>query len=203
MRKTASTILIAACIGLFVLQVLAQTQISALFRQLESRKTTDSAAAQLLQLGRSDPKARHYLAIHLPPLIAGDHRPETDNEFIRRQWVNAVVLAGNLKLAEAVPTLANQIDVRSTPLNRNTDSPARWALCRIGDPAVPSVQRLLNDGNQEQRISALEVLEEMDSPKAMAALRDYGKSGKDPWVVDRVRIYFQSRPTVERGPDCM
>ena len=77
----ARATLIVACTGLFVLQALAQTEISALFRQLESRKTTDSAAAELLQLGRSDPKARRYLAIHLPPLIAGDHRPQTDHEF--------------------------------------------------------------------------------------------------------------------------
>jgi HEAT repeat protein len=202
-RKTTRATLVAACIGLFVLPALAQTEISALFRQLESRKTTDSARAQLLQLGRSDPKARRYLAIHLPPLIAGDPRSQTDNEFIRRQWVNAVLLAGDLKLVEAVPALAKQIDIRSTPLNLNTDSPARHALCRIGDPAIPSVQRLLNDGNQEQRGSALEVLEEMDSPTAMAALRDYGKNGKDSWVVDRVRIYFQNGPTVERGPNCM
>jgi hypothetical protein len=198
-RTVSGVILIAASVGLFALPLSVQTPVSALLRQLESARTTDSAEAQLLQLGRSDPKARRYLAIHLPPLIAGDHRPQTDNEFIRRQWVNAVLLAGDLKLVEAVPTLANQIDVRSTPFNFNTDSPARWALCRIGDPAIPSVQRLLNDGNQEQRASALEVLEEMDSPKAMAALRDYGKNGKDSWVVDRVRIYFLSMPGVERG----
>lgn len=205
-RVVAMTI---ASIGLFALSLVAQTQVWVLFRQLQSQATTDSARDQLLQLGRSDPKARSYLATHLPPEIARDYRPQPNSDFgeqwpkIREQWANAIWLAGELKLVEAIPVLARQIDVRFTPeLNLDENSPAGTALCRIGDPAVPSVRRILDDGDGDQRRDALDVLEGMDSPKSMAALRDYEKNGKDQWVVNRVRTYFMSRPAVERGPDC-
>ena len=211
MRRTAHGVIVMAVvgIGLIALPLVAQTQVSVLFRQLQSRKTTDSAVKQLLRLGRSDPKARSYLAIHLPRLIAEDYRPQPYSDFgerwpkIRQQWANAIWLAGDLKLVEAIPVLAKQIDVRYTPqLNLDENNPATIALCHIGDPAVPSVRRILDDGNGEQRLFALNVLEGMDSPKAMAALRDYEKSGKDQWVVDRVRVYLDNRPAVELGPDC-
>jgi hypothetical protein len=193
-RTFNDVVLMAASIGLSVLPLFAQTQVSALLRQLESRKTTDSAKAQLLQLGRSDPKARQYLAIHLPLLIAA--RPESphpdvdDVGFLRREWVNAVLLAGSLKLVEAVPALTKQIDVRTTPQNLWGNNPAGYALCQIGDPAIRSVRRVLDDGNQEQRTLAAYVLQEMDSPKSMAALRDYVNHGKDPYLANGLHSYF-------------
>ena len=206
MRKSNSLILMAASLGLSVLPLPARTQVSALLRQLGSPRTTDSAKTQLLQLGGSDPEARRYLAIHLPLLIAAQPRsshPDVRNVgSLRREWVNAVLLAGNLRLVEAAPALAKQIDVRTTQQNFWGNNPTGYALCQIGDPAIPSVQRVLANGNQEQRKLAAYVLQEVDSPKSMGVLRDYGNHGKDPYLATSLRTYFLSAPKVDPGSGC-
>ena len=193
-RTVKGVILIATGIGLFVPPLSAQTQVSALLQQLESRRTTDSARTQLLQLGRSDPKARQYLAIHLPLLIAADPRnPDPSHEFLRRQWMNAVYLAGALRLVEAAPVLAKRLNVRSTPLsgdywNENLGGlPAGYALCQIGDPTIPLMERMLADGNSDQRTNAAYVLGAMNSPKSVAVLEDYAKNGKDRQLANYLR----------------
>jgi hypothetical protein len=211
-RTFNDAILIAASIGLSVMPLLAQTQVSVLLRQLESRKTTDSAKAQLLQLGHSDPKARQYLAIHLPLLIAArPERPHPDLDdvgFLRREWVNAVLLAGSLKLVEAAPALAKQIDVRTVPLGGNYwdanlgGLPAGYALCQIGDPAIPVMQRMLADGNSDQRTHAAYVLGDMNSPRSVAVLEDYAKNGKDRQLADYLRTNRLNGDKLRWGPTC-
>jgi len=205
--RTANVVILmaAASIGLLFRPALAQTKVSDLLRQLESRKTTDSAKAQLLQLGRSDSKARRYLATHLPSLIAADpwnpNRERGSLDPLRRQWENAVYLAGGLELAEAAPALAKRIDVRSSPLFDNSNA-AGYALCQIGDPAIPSLQRVLANGNQDQRTLAVRALEDIDSPKSIAVLRDYANNVKDSYLTDRLRTYFLNGPRVEPARAC-
>lgn len=210
MRRITNVVIpIAVIIGFFVLPVLPQTKVSDLFRQLESRRTTDSARTQLLQLGRSDPKARQYLAIHLPPLIAADPRnSDPGHEFLRRQWMNAVYLAGALKLVEAAPVLAKRLDVRSTPVGGNYwdanlgGLPAGYALCQIGDPAIPLMQGMLADGNSDQRTHAAYVLGAMNSPKSIAVLEDYAKNGRDRQLVDYLRTNRLHGDKLRWGPTC-
>lgn len=72
-------------------------------------------------------------------------------------WCNGVRLAGALKTVEAAPALAKWITVSTEPtLTLSSEaqlrtSPAGKALVQIGDPAIPALQNLLEDGNKDQR----------------------------------------------------
>src|SRR5262250_3619450 len=77
------------------------------FRRLQSAAEVDKAAAQLLRQGRSDPKAREYIALHLPSLI---EKGPTQKDH-PGPWVAVVRLAGQLKIAEAAPALAKWLTI--------------------------------------------------------------------------------------------
>jgi HEAT repeat protein len=187
-RTVKGVILGAVSIGLFVLPLLAQTRVSVLLEQLQSRRTSDQAKTQLLELAHSDASARMYLATHLPPLIEADPRDPRPyrRAYARPQWLNAVRLAGELRLADAAPALTKWIEMRVpfgiTSQNMEEgllNSPAGYALYQIGDPAIPAVERLLAQGDRDERFHAAYVLAKIDSPQSIAVLREYEKNGKD------------------------
>jgi len=88
---------------------------SELVQQLQSEKTTNNARGELLRLGKSDPGVRQYLAAHLPPLIESGPSKADCQENSCETWLNAVELAGRLKIAKAVPALAQWISWRERP----------------------------------------------------------------------------------------
>ncbi len=170
--------------------------VSELFQELQSRQTSGQAAAQLLELGNTDARARQYLAHHLPLLIeAGprDPRPQW-HDVMRLQWYNAVQLAGELKIVDTAPALAKWISFRTddgvTGLSHDESlqaSPAATGLVQIGDAAIPTLQRLLAHGNRDERWQAVYALNLIGSPKAKAALRDYEVNGHDRELADFIR----------------
>jgi hypothetical protein len=155
-------------------------QIVRLFQELQVPETTQKAADQLLDLGKSDPQIRSYLATHLPTLIQqGPSDPMVP-------WLNAVHLAGGLQIAEAAQALAQWIRVTTggtltlgqwAKLEYN---PAAKALAQIGDPALDSLQGILHQGDRTEREMAVQTLSMIGSPKAKAVLSRHEALEPDP-----------------------
>jgi hypothetical protein len=125
-------------------------------------------ADQLLELGKSDPAARAYLVAHLPAFIGAGPQAFA--------WVDAVRLAGDLKIVEAAPALAKFIGIPIGPaytLGESAhlkDSPAGLALVEIGDPAVPALDAVLEHRNVNDRWEAAYALNLIGSTEAEAVL---------------------------------
>src|SRR5271157_4322457 len=97
-------VMLVACILVWLVGQGAggQASLAELFRLFQAPSTSDEAAKQLLELGRSDREARMYLAARLPAII---ERGPTEQEV----WLNAVFVAGALKLAEACAPLTRWV----------------------------------------------------------------------------------------------
>lgn len=102
------------------------------------------------------------------------------------QWLNAVSLAGELKIVEAMPALAKWVSVRTgggmTTLSSESgliNSPAGTALVQIGDPAIPALQETLEHGELHTRWDSARALVLVNSPKAKAALREHSLRESD------------------------
>jgi len=153
-----------------------------LFAKLQSDSTTDFAAQELEALGRSQPQTRDFLANHLAEVI---ERNPYDNP---RQWTNAVTLAGNLKIVECVPALIKWIGVSDIGTAASTlaetaklqTNHAAKALATIGDPSVQALSKVLNDGEQRERLFAVYVLDQIHSSKSLEALREQAQQESDP-----------------------
>jgi hypothetical protein len=77
------------------------------FQRLQSQSPTEikQASDQLVRQGKSDPKAREYIGLHLPPVI---EKGPTDNLGC---WMTLVRIAGELKIAEAAVLTKNSVYV--------------------------------------------------------------------------------------------
>jgi HEAT repeat protein len=160
-----------------------QTQVvpslTVLLERLRMPDTTDQAAKEILDLAKSNESVRHQLGVQLSPMI--ERNPHTSF----RVWMNAVQLAGDLKVAEASPALAKWITVvadetADTPKRvRLEANPAAKALQQIGDPAVPSLRGTLAHGDLHQRRYAVLILKLIGSATASDALREHLKHESD------------------------
>lgn len=159
---------------------------SILFREFQSPQKTGQATEQLLKLGKSDTKVKKYLAVRLPPVI--EKSPQDNPEV----WNNAVRLAGELKIAEAAPTLGKWIGLDSggsitfAGNERLDNNLVGKALALIGDPAVPTLNGVLEHGNSNEREVAVRALKLIGSPRAKSALRGHLKRESDPHVRDLI-----------------
>jgi hypothetical protein len=119
-RKHARKVLRSHCmrtaellvtVGLTIASIGAAAQdsesVALAFERLQSESPTEikQGSEQLVRLEKSDPKAREYIALHLPPLI--DKGPK---DYLGR-WITLVRLAGELKIAEAAPALAKWLTI--------------------------------------------------------------------------------------------
>jgi hypothetical protein len=162
-----------------------------LFAQLRNVKTTDAAYVHLKAIARSNPSVRQYLVTNLPASIPDD----LSQSLIWSNSVgaNSVRLAGDLRIAEAVPILMKSLDNNlakpggfatfAIVAELNND-PVAKALSQIGEPALrPVSDRLKNNSNsQKERVRAVEILNYMDSAGADQALVEQLKSENDPVV---------------------
>jgi hypothetical protein len=171
----------------------ARPDVADLFRRMQSSKTNDGAARQLLVLGYSDPKARRYLAAHLPLVIAEGPKYFPGQSDPKPEWFDEVRLAGELRMVETAPALAKWISVRTgdgistlSSAASLEDNPAGTALIQIGDPAIPALQGLLQQGNQTERWEAFYALRRIGSPRARAAFREYAAHGWDKSLAESI-----------------
>ncbi len=165
-----------------------QPNVQQLFRQLESDETSRTAEIRLTKLATDDPRARHFLALQLPAMIATD--PRGTHEYYEKHltlsatWCNAVNLAAELKIAEAAPALAKWVALSDyPPLSFGSGEiyhhPAAVALIKIGDRSVPALTSVLYEGDKNQRSNAADALMAINSAKSKAALRKYASQGHD------------------------
>jgi len=155
-------------------QAQSKPTVGELFEKLESEKTTDEAAVQLRRLAKSDPAARQYLVVRLPPMIEQGPKPHSS------AWRNAVQIAGDFELVEAAPALAKWLGLDTgseiSDMHREAklehSSPGK-ALFQIGDPAVQYIQAVLAHGTSRERWTAVYVLNRIGTEKARAAMREH------------------------------
>ena len=155
-----------------------------LFVHLQDEKDSDAAAIQLLKDARENEEIRTYLAANLPTLIRTSAHGKA--------WINSIRLSGELKIDKAAPVLASLL-ARSDTFGGDgvgditfyrlatlqNDSPGK-ALAQIGDPAVPAIASVFDNGDRTARLRAVYVLRTIDSPSSTEALRRQLSVEKDP-----------------------
>lgn len=159
-----------------------QSKPSDLFQKLQSNESSDQAAEQLVQLGKSDSEVRAYIALHLPAVI--DKNPHD----LYKAWENATRIAGALKIVEALPALAKWVgadgvgpnEITNAEVYRLDTDPAARALAQIGDPAIPTLVVVLHSDKVAARRDAVFALRLIGSPQAVSALRDQETRESDP-----------------------
>jgi HEAT repeat protein len=189
MRALKRATAIFACFTRLATSVLGAQEppeASILFREFQSPQKTAQATEQLLKLGKSNTKVKNYLAMRLPPVI---EKSPHDNPEV---WNNAVRLAGELKIAEAAPTLGKWIGLNTggsftfAGFERLENNAPAKALAMIGDPAVPTLNGILEHGDLNEREVAVRTLKLIGSPRARSALRGHLKRESDPNVRDSI-----------------
>ncbi|SRR5258708_1402718 len=165
-------------------------QVQQLFAQLQDATTSGEAFVHLKALAESSADARQYLAMNLPGLIA-----KTSQAPVLR---NSIRLAGNLRIAEAVPILVKLLDqypgggpTTITETMRLDTDPVAKALAEIGEPAVGGVRNILENStnSQSMRMRAALILSNMNSKQADQVLALDLQSERDP----RVKGLIQSQ----------
>lgn len=167
-----------------------------LFQRLQVDSSTDDATTRLLNNAKTDGETKVYLAAYLPELI--NKGPNADP----RPWTNAVKLAGELKVSETIPSLVPWIGhnggSRPTVVTMATvvgldRSPAAKALAEIGDPSVPAVSKILDEGSRHERYIAVYILNQIHSPVALQALREHYQKEPDQGLKDLIQRVLSSK----------
>jgi hypothetical protein len=161
-----------------------QQALDKLFDAVKFPETSNDATDKFEALAQSDPTIRPYLVDRVPALIeAGpaDYRPPVPEAAVQYPgpvWLNGVKLARDFEIVEAIPALAKWIPVSRSHMStlaweqELTFNPAGQVLIEMGDPAVPALQNLLENGNVHQRYDCYRALAMIQTPKALRALSD-------------------------------
>jgi hypothetical protein len=170
------------------------TDIATLYERFIQPSDTNAAAPEILEMAKNDSTARDFLVGKLPSLIV-DRLPPLDSRSRSPVWLNAVRLAGQLKIVEAIPALTQALSRREmcgaydskgsgcgdgtfgTDARLDNDIVGR-ALADIGDPSVPVLSDILSKGDFAERRRAIWILANVDSP-AQKAMRDHLASESD------------------------
>jgi hypothetical protein len=145
--------------------------------------TTDRATKHILQVASQDPTVRQQAAEKLPEMI---EKPE-----INEIWLNAVRLAGKLKVLETLPSLQRAFlrgqlgrpanTTMGTEMMLNDDVVAK-ALSEIGDPSLPAVRGFLKSADPKMRRRAVLILMNIDSSASRNLLQEHFPDETDPRV---------------------
>jgi len=189
----------ASALFLCMLGGLGQTQpdIRTLYAQLSQPTTTNAAAREIRDLTSKDSTARQFVAQRIPSLISG--RANAD-----AVWMNAVRLAGQLKVTSAIPALKQALsrgeirggyDYEGAAISFAEFAQLRYdivgrALADIGDPSVPTVADVLSRGDAPTRKRAFFILSNINSPAAMQAIRDHLPNEADPAIKSVIQNYL-------------
>jgi hypothetical protein len=184
-----------------------------LYDRLVQRSETDSAAAEIARWASYDPGTRDFFASKLPPLIVDQFPrksdPRTGMLVWNPVWLNAVRLAGQLKVVAAIPGLKRGLSKPPTfgayddchgagTMTSNAklcnDVVAR-ALADIGDPSVPVVAHILSRGDFNAKRRAMWILLNIDSAAAKKVMVDDLPRERDPemklWIQETLNGDFQ------------
>lgn len=150
-----------------------------LFSDLQSPGTSNDALKRLIAVARNDKKTRQFLQTYLPQPIAAGPREDA------LVWLNAVTLAGSLRIPETAPALAKWIDfstggsITLAQEVRLESEPAALALAQIGDRAVPVLSGVLERESLNRRQIAVYTLKMIATPMSRKALRGHMDSEPD------------------------
>jgi hypothetical protein len=104
-----------------------------------------------------------------------------------RQWVNAVKLAGGLKIVETAPALAKWIsldnvgsETSAAEFEQLDTSPAGKARSQMGNPAIPTLVGVLERGTRRERRNAYFVLYQIGTAESKAAIHARANNEPDP-----------------------
>jgi len=201
LQKVSITLLASVTLMMAVAQ---SSQTAILFQQLQAPETTDRADAALREMARGDVNVRRYLAVNLPGFIGnGPGKTSSSNA-----WTNAVRLAGDLKIAEAVPQLGKWIGFDtggSLTLGqwaRLEYNPAAKALAQIGDPSVDALKGIIQSASPDDRELAILALSLIHSPKAKNALTQHQANEPNPDVGKLMAKTLEVWRTPSTGCSC-
>ena len=192
MKVQWKILLILCAVGNFALYAQEPTDQNDLLRDLKSASTTDQASAKLLKRAKSDANVRKLLADALPPVIQEDPRGAL------QVWMNAVRLAGELRIADTADALAKWIDFDDSGITslsghfRLQDRPAARSLAQIGDPAIPALTGVLDKGTAGEREEAMLALHMICSPQANKILRERLANEPDSEIKARLTKLLQA-----------
>jgi hypothetical protein len=173
-------------IGIFCLSVSSAAQhprlnVSNLFTQLSQLSTTDRATRRILKAADNDSDVLREAAERLPGMI--------DNPTMDKIWLNAVLLAGKLKVADALPALQRAFDrgKQGIPANMTMgaevslgDDIVAKAFAEIGNPSLPAVKSFLQSADLKMRRRAILILRNIKSPASHALLQEQFRIETDP-----------------------
>ncbi len=171
--------------------------IRTLFDQLNKPTTTNAAAQKIRELAGQDSTTRDFIAQRLPSMI-GKWPTGSTRQLPTIIWMNAVRLAGQLKVTRAIPALIQALLRRSIVggydygVSDNYPSPSEGAKLRydivgraladIGDPSVPAIADILSRGDVSMRKRAFFILANITSPVAEQAMRDHLPNESEPTI---------------------
>jgi hypothetical protein len=163
---------------------------SSLFAKLNQTSTTDRAAKHILEAASQDPAVRQQATEKLSEMI--------DKGEINEVWLNAVRLAGHLKVLEAVPSLQKAFLPGKVEIGRpavmtmategllNDDVVAK-ALAEIGDPSLPAVKGFLKSADPKMRRRAVLILTNINSSASRSLLQDHLPGETDPGIKNLIK----------------
>jgi HEAT repeat protein len=141
-----------------------------LMQQLDTPNAGRDTFDKIVKLAKKDPRAREYVVQKLPEMIRG---PQSD------LWVDALRLAGTLKVKEAIPALQEAMSRPPFPAEPYLTFGGIWrldgdivakTLSQIGEPAIPATTTLLKSEDAALRGRALLILRNIGSPAARRVL---------------------------------
>jgi HEAT repeat protein len=143
-----------------------------LMQQLDTPSAEKDTFEKIVKLAKKDPRAREYVVQKLPEMIRG---PQSD------LWLDALRLAGTLKVEEAIPALQEAMSRPPFPAEPYLTFAGIWrldgdivakTLSQIGEPAIPAATTLLKSEDAAMRGRALLILRNIGSPAARRVLVD-------------------------------
>jgi hypothetical protein len=154
----------------------SQVDVSAIVTRLQNADTSDDAVKEIES---GDSELKTAIADKLSSLMSNEK-----NYTVLR---NESKLAGDLKVISCIPSLVN-IFVNGDAIPMGTTSTMRWhmvddpaghALAQIGDPVIPDMQKLLMSNQSDNRVKAIRVLGNINSPAAKKVIQEHRASESD------------------------
>jgi hypothetical protein len=108
-------------------------------------------------------------------------------------WLNAVRLAGRLKVLETIPSLQKAFSLGRLDIGRPAvmtfgtevalgDDAVAKALAEIGDPSLPAVRGFLKSGDPKMRRRAVLILMNINSSASRSLLQEHYPNENDPKI---------------------
>ena len=198
-------VILVVCFAIFGQRITSADEASArrlraLVSELSDPKSSNKAVPKIERLVNSEPQLRNALANGIRPIIYTGRSQS-------RPWKNTMRLAGDLKLVDLAADIANVVD-RSGSDFVGIDSvfeeePAGAALAKMGDPAIPALVQVAENGSRPQRQMAPSFIAWIRTPKARQALESLLSETKDPDVKKKIELLLQGfgqAPQELKGP---